>query len=292
MTATSELPKTCLVLDSFALAYRAFFGMPSTIRTRSGQAINAVLGFYNTVYSLIEQFRPHYVVVASDHPEPTFRHNLYSEYKAQRPPMPEDLKSQLPLIRDVVESLEIPLLKAPGYEADDIIGTITRCLPPNTQCYVVTTDRDALQLSNEHVTIVAPNSKANKVYTPEIVKYEWGVAPERIPDVKALMGDGSDNIPGVPLVGPKTAVRWLKTYDTVENLLDHVHELKGKAAQNLAAHKEEVLLYKHLATINCSVPAVICWRQAVLGFDPQVVRQTLDEIGIRASVPSTTHLVS
>ena len=96
MTKQPPLPKTCLVLDCFALTYRAYFGLPSTIRTRSGQAINAVLGFYNTVFSLIQQFRPEYIVVASDHPEPTFRHDLYSQYKAQRPPMPEDLKNQLP----------------------------------------------------------------------------------------------------------------------------------------------------------------------------------------------------
>ncbi|HHT72300.1 MAG TPA: hypothetical protein GX008_01120 [Firmicutes bacterium] len=285
MTKQPPLPKTCLVLDCFALTYRAYFGLPSTIRTRSGQAINAVLGFYNTVFSLIQQFRPEYIVVASDHPEPTFRHDLYSQYKAQRPPMPEDLKNQLPLIREVIDSMELPLLKAPGFEADDVIGTITKRLPPETHCYVITTDRDALQLAQDTVTIVSPNSRANKVYTPEIVEYEWGVPPEGIPDMKALMGDGSDNIPGVPLVGPKTARRWLKEYGTLENLLEHTHELKGKAAQNLAASKQDVILYKHLATIHCDVPTVVCWRQARLSFDPAVLRETLGSIGIRAAVP-------
>lgn len=276
------------MLDCFALTYRAYFGMPDTIRTRSGQAINAVLGFYNTVYSLIEQFRPEYLIVASDHPEPTFRHNLYSQYKAQRPPMPEDLKSQLPLIREVIESLEIPLVEVAGYEADDVIGTITKNLPADTHCYVITSDRDALQLSNEQVTIVAPNSRANKVYTPEIVQYEWGVAPSRIPDVKALMGDSSDNIPGVPLVGPKTAVRWLTAYDSLENLLEHTHQLKGKAAENLAAHKDEAKLYKFLATIHCSVPTMVCWQKAKLSFDPRVLRQTLDQMGIMAAIPEVS----
>lgn len=285
MTKPSQLPKTCLVLDCFALAYRAYFGLPSSIRTRSGQAINAVLGFYNTVFSLIEQFRPEYIVVASDHPEPTFRHNLYSQYKAQRPPMPEDLKSQLPLIREVIDGLELPLLKAPGYEADDVIGTIAKNLPPDTHCYIITTDRDALQLASSTVTIVSPNSRANKVYTPEIVEYEWGVPPERIPDMKALMGDGSDNIPGVPLVGPKTAKRWLKAYGSLENLLANAHELKGKAAANLAASRQAVMLYKHLATIHCNVPTVVCWRKARLSFDAGSLRQILDSIGIRASVP-------
>jgi DNA polymerase-1 len=285
VTQPLNLTKTCLVLDCFALAYRAYYGLPSSIRTRSGQAINAVLGFYNTIFSLIEQFRPDYTVVASDDPEPTFRHNLYSEYKAQRPPMPEDLKSQLPLIREVIAGLELPLLQVPGYEADDVIGTIAKNLPPATHCYVVTTDRDTLQLASETVTIVTPNSKANKVYTPEIVEYEWGVPPKRIPDLKALMGDRSDNIPGVPLVGPKTAVRWLTAYGSLENLLSKAHRIKGKAAQNLAAYEEEALLYKHLATINCSVPTVVCWRQARLDFEPAALRQTLDSLGIRAAVP-------
>lgn len=278
-------PKTLLVLDCFALAYRAYFGLPTSIRTRSGQAINAVLGFYNTVFSLIEQFRPEYIVAAADHPAPTFRHCLYSQYKAQRPPMPDDLKSQLPLIRDVIDSLELPLITASGYEADDVIGTITRHLPPDTHCYVITTDRDALQLVRETVTIVAPNSRANKVYTPEIVEFEWGVPPEAVPDLKALMGDGSDNIPGVPLVGPKTARRWLKAYGSLENLLQHAHELSGKAAENLAAYRDDVLLYKDLATIRQDVPVMVCWRKAKLGFNASALRETLDSIGIRAAVP-------
>lgn len=279
------MSKTCLILDCFALVYRAFFGLPTTIRRQDGQAINAVLGFYNTVSALMEQFHPDYLFVASDHPSKTFRHELFPEYKAQRPPMPEDLKGQISLIEEVVESFNAPLVKLAGYEADDVIGTITKHAPSDTHCYIITTDRDALQLVTEKVTVIAPNSKANKVFTPELVEYEMGVAPKLIPDLKALMGDASDNIPGIPLVGPKTAVRWLEAYGSLDDILENAHLLPGKAGQNMAESQKEALLYRHLATIKRDVPTFCCWQAGRLAFDERQVRQTLDALGIRASIP-------
>ena len=279
------MSKTCLVLDCFSLVYRAFFGLPTTIRRQDGQAINAVLGFYNTVSSLLEQFQPDYLFVASDHPTPTFRHNLFEDYKAQRPPMPEDLRRQIPLIEELVHSLSAPLVQLAGYEADDVIGTITHHAPEDTHCYVITTDRDALQLVNEQVTVVVPNSRANKMFTPELVEHEMGVTPKLIPDLKALMGDASDNIPGIPLVGPKTAVRWLQAYGTLDEILANSHHLPGKAGANLAERQEEALLYRHLATIQRDVPTFCCWQAGRLDFDESEVRQTLDTMGIRASIP-------
>lgn len=280
-----HLSKTCLILDCFALVYRAFFGLPTTIRRQDGQAINAVLGFYNTVSSLIEQFQPDYLFVASDHPSPTFRHNLFTDYKAQRPPMPEDLRGQIPLIEELVHSLGAPLVKLPGYEADDVIGTISKHAPSDTHCYIITTDRDALQLVSDRVTVIAPNSKANKVFNPELVEYEMGVAPNLIPDLKALMGDNSDNIPGIPLVGPKTAVRWLTKYGTLDKVLANAHLLPGKAGENLALRQEEALLYRHLATIQRDIPTFCCWQAGRVHFEEDKVRQTLDSMGIRASIP-------
>ncbi|NLJ79866.1 MAG: hypothetical protein GX335_02455 [Firmicutes bacterium] len=279
------MSKTCLVLDCFALLYRAFFGLPTTIRAQNGQAINAALGFYNSVSSLINQFQPDYLFVASDHPAPTFRHLLYSDYKAQRPPMPDELRSQIPLVEKMIESLRLPLLQLPGYEADDVIGTITKYIPKDTHCYIITTDQDTLQLASEQVTIVTPNRKANKMFTPELVRHQLGVGPESVPDLKALMGDASDNIPGIPLVGPKTAVRWLKLYGSLDQLLSQAHLLPGKAGSNLAQRREEALLYRRLATIVRNVPALPCWRAGRLNFDQNEVRRTLDSIGIRASVP-------
>lgn len=279
------MPKTCLILDCFSLVYRAFFGLPTTIRRQDGQTINAVLGFYNTVSSLLEQFQPDYLFVASDHPTPTFRHNLFEDYKAQRPPMPKELRGQIPLIEELVHSLGAPLVQLPGYEADDVIGTITYYAPSDTHCYVITTDRDALQLVDDQITVVVPNSRANKMFTPELVEHEMGVPPELIPDLKALMGDSSDNIPGIPLVGPKTAVRWLTAFGSLDEVLTNSHLLKGKAGANLAERQEEALLYRHLATIQRDIPTFCCWQAGRLAFDEDQVRHTLDTMGIRASIP-------
>lgn len=277
----------CLILDGHALTYRAFFGVPDRIRTVKGKAINAVLGFYNTLSSLINQIHPDYLVVAFDLPEPTFRHLLYEEYKANRPPMPEDLKYQIPLIRQLLESFEIPILELPGYEADDIVGTLTKFLPnKHTEAYVVTTDRDALQLVNDNVSVLVPNSRENKIYTPAVVEHEWQVTPSLIPDLKALMGDNSDNIPGIPLVGPKTAVRWLNKFGTLEQVLANADQLPGKAGENLRNNLTEAKLYKELATIQLNVPITWCWQSLKLVNDFSPVRDTLEEIGIRAKLPN------
>ncbi len=160
------MPETCLILDCLSLVYRAYFGLPTTIRRQDGQAINAVLGFYNMVSSLLDQFRPSFLIIASDHPDPTFRHLLYSDYKAQRPPMPAELRGQLPLIAEIIHSLEAPLIKLAGYEADDVIGTISRQAPADVHCYIVSSDKDTLQLVTENITVVSPNNRANKVFTP------------------------------------------------------------------------------------------------------------------------------
>lgn len=281
------MSKTCLVLDCFALVYRSFYGLPTSIRTQNGQAINAALGFYNTVSSLIEQFQPDYLFVASDHPKPTFRHLLYSDYKAQRPPMPEELRSQIPLVEELIHSLEFPLIQEPGYEADDVIGTLTKQIPQGTHCYIITSDLDILQLVSPQVTVVTPNSRANKMFTPELVEHQMGVGPALVPDLKALMGDASDNIPGIPLVGPKTAVRWLTAHGSLDDILAKAHLLPGKAGENLAQRQEEALLYRRLATIDRNIPALCCWQAGRLSFDENEVRQTLDAMGIRASVPQT-----
>lgn len=279
------MEKRCLILDGFALTYRAYFALPTTIRTRYGP-INAVLGFYNTLLKLINQVQPDFLVVASDSKGPTFRHEAFPQYKAQRPPMPEELRSQLPLIKEVLTSCNIPVLELPGFEADDIIGTITNYLPQDTLAYVVTTDRDALQLADEQVTILAPSGKENKIFTPEIVQLEWGISPQLIPDIKALMGDNSDNIPGVPKVGPKTAVKWLCTYGSLEQIIENAHELTGKVGESLREHRDEAVFYKHLATIKRDVPLFYCWQSLRLSPDLGKLKGTLEQIGIRAALPT------
>ncbi|HPT82800.1 MAG TPA: 5'-3' exonuclease H3TH domain-containing protein [Limnochordia bacterium] len=277
---------TCLILDCFSLVYRSFFGLPTSIKRQDGQIINAVLGFYNTLTALMEQFQPDYLFVASDHPSPTFRHELFPDYKQHRPPMPEELRGQIELIEEVIASFSVPMIKFPGYEADDIMGTLANYAPAGTHCYIVTTDRDALQLVSDEITVVAPNSRANKMYTPEIVQYELGVSPALVPHYKALVGDTSDNIPGIPLVGPKTAVKWLNMFGSLDDLLQNADLLPGKAGQNLAANRDKARLYLELTTIDRNVPTYCCWHAGRLAFAEQEVRRTLESLGIRASIPT------
>lgn len=261
--------------------------MPNTIRTIQGTAINAALGFYNTLSSLIGQIRPQYLVAALDYPKPTFRHKLYPLYKANRPPMPAELKQQLPMIRDILTACSIPILEIPGYEADDIIGTVARNLPANTEAYIVTTDRDALQLVNKQVSVFVPNRKANKIYNPTTVEFEWQVKPNLIPDLKALMGDPSDNIPGINLVGPKTAVKWLTTFGSLDQILAKAAQLSGKAGSNLRKHRKQAKLYQNLATIKVDTPITWCWQSLKLTDDFSPLRTTLNQIGIKARLPLT-----
>ncbi len=275
----------CVIIDEYALTYRAYFGLPDSIRTIEGVAINAVLGFYNSLTSLINQIQPEYLVVASDHPDPTFRHKLYPEYKANRPPMPEDLKVQLPMIEAVLAACDIPILKLPGFEADDIIGTVVNHLPKNTEAYIVTLDRDTLQLVNERVSVLVPNSKKNKIYTPYIVKHEWRVEPKLIPDLKALMGDASDNIPGINLVGPKTAVKWLNKYGNFKNVVAASEELPGKAGANFRKCLSSAELFLNLTTIRRNVPITWCWQRLKLTKDFSPLRSTLAKIGIAGRLP-------
>lgn len=279
----------CVIIDGFALTYRAYFGLPNSIRTK-GIAINAVLGFYNTLTSLINQIQPKYLVVAADHPKPTFRHKMYPKYKANRPPMPKELELQLPMIKTVLAACNIPVLQLAGYEADDLIGTITSSLPHNTEAYIITMDRDTLQLVNEQVSVLVPNSRENKIYTPDTVKYEWHVEPKLIPDLKALMGDASDNIPGIELVGPKTAVKWLTKYGNLENILESANELPGKAGANLRKNRSKVMLYQDLTTIRVSVPIMWCWQSLKLTNDFSPLRSTLAEIGIKAKLPQPNNV--
>ncbi len=285
------MESSCLILDGFALTYRAFYGVPTTIRNADGNTINAALGFYNSLQSLIDQFQPHYLIAVFDHHEPTFRHKLFPEYKAQRPPMPAELRQQLPMIKAIVEACKIPLLRIPGYEADDVIGTITRNLPKSTHAYVVTVDRDCLQLVNQQVTVVIPNSQNNQIYTPDIVEHEAQVTPTLIPDLKALMGDPSDNIPGIKLVGPKTAVKWLQLYGSLEAIIEAADQLPGKAGENLRKDTETALLYKDLTTIRLNVPITWCWKSCQLASSFGSLNPILDAIGIRAKLPQNLRAV-
>lgn len=250
-----------------ALLYRAHFAFISNpIRTSKGLNTSAVYGFLNVLLDLKENRQPTHLAVALDTPEPTERHRIYPEYKAQREAMPEDLAAAIPLIHRLCEAMNIPLLKLDGYEADDIIGTLARkAEKEGFTTYMVTPDKDFSQLVTEHTFLFKPGRKGG---APEIEGVEetckrWEVeSPEQVIDILGLWGDASDNIPGVPGVGEKTAKKLISEHHSIESLLENTSSVKGKMGEKLAANKDQALLSKKLATIDLQVP--IDWNETDL----------------------------
>ena len=245
-----------VLVDGNSLFHRAFYAIP-TLTTSQGEYTNAILGFTTMLLRLLEDEEPDFVAVAFDLSGPTFRHEQFDDYKGNRPKMPDELASQVCLVKEVVAGFSIPILELEGYEADDIIGTLAchhAALGRNV--LVVTGDRDCLQLVNENVTaLITRRGISNlEAYDPEHVKARHGVPPHLVADLKGLMGDSSDNIPGVPGIGPKTGVRLLQKYGSLDSVLDNVHELRGKRRENLERYADQALLSRKLATIHCDVP--------------------------------------
>ena len=251
------MKETLLIIDGSSLLYRAFYAIPS-LTDSQGRPTNAVYGFLNMLLKLYEQLEPHYVAVAFDKDKHTFRNDLYDGYKATRKPAPDDLRPQFPLIREVLECLGIHVLELEGYEGDDIIGTVARQMEARDfHIDIVTGDRDALQLVDENVTVHLTKKGITNMLavTPDVMAAEYGYAPSQVVDMKALMGDTADNIPGVPGVGEKTAAKLIAQFQHVETLYDRIGEVKGKKLQEkLADNKDKAFLSKELATICCSVP--------------------------------------
>ncbi|MDN0047632.1 DNA polymerase I [Megasphaera hexanoica] len=251
------MKETLLIIDGSSLLYRAFYAIPS-LTDSQGRPTNAVYGFLNMLLKLYEQLEPHYVAVAFDKDKHTFRNDLYDGYKATRKPAPDDLRPQFPLIREVLECLGIHVLELEGYEGDDIIGTVARQMEAKDfHIDIVTGDRDALQLVDENVTVHLTKKGITNMLavTPDVMAAEYGYAPSQVVDMKALMGDTADNIPGVPGVGEKTAAKLIAQFQHVETLYDRIGEVKGKKLQEkLADNKDKAFLSKELATICCSVP--------------------------------------
>ncbi len=242
-----------------ALVYRAYFAFATRpIMTSTGVNTSALYGFTNTLLEVLNKYQPTHLAVAFDTHAPTARHTEFPEYKAQREEMPEDLSKALPHVRRMIEAFNIPVLTCDGYEADDIIGTLARkAEKAGYETFMVTPDKDFGQLVDNQTYILKParlGEGIEKLGVPEVLA-KWGVQRvEQVIDVIALWGDSVDNIPGVPGIGEKTAAKLIAQYDSVENLLAHLGELKGKLKENLEAHREMALLSKRLATINCDSP--------------------------------------
>ncbi len=243
-----------ILLDGNSFCYRAFYAIRE-LKNSKGQATNAVYGFITMLEKLVKEIDPEGVAVTFDLKGPTFRHKRYEDYKIQRPPMPDDLVSQMPIIKEVVRALNIPIYEKEGYEADDVLATLAgKISGKGHEVYIVTGDKDALQLVNKKVKVLNPQ-KDNFIYDEKAVKERFGVEPARVVEVMSLMGDASDNIPGVPGIGEKTAIKLIAEYGTLEGVLKHIPKIKGdKLKENLETYKEQARLSRELATIYHEVP--------------------------------------
>ena len=240
-----------ILVDGSSYLYRAFHAMPPLTNAR-GEPTGAVYGVVNMLKRMLDEERPSHMAVVFDAKGPTFRDELYSEYKAHRPPMPDDLRAQIEPLHAIVRALGLPLLCVPGVEADDVIGTLARqASAQGMGCLISTGDKDLAQLVDERVTLI--NTMTGVVMDPAGVVEKFGVPPERIIDLLALVGDTSDNVPGVPKVGPKTAVKWLGLYDSVDGIVENAEAIKGKVGENLRNSLEQLELSRKLVTIETAV---------------------------------------
>ena len=245
--ATSELaarPRLMLI-DGHSIAYRAFFALPvENFSTQTGQHTNGVFGFTSMLINVLRDEKPTHLGVAFDVSRQTFRSEIYTEYKANRSKTPDEFKGQLDLVKEVLKALNIPYVEKEGFEADDVIGTLaTRAEAAGYEVLICTGDRDAFQLVSDSVTVLYPRKGVSDLarMTPQAVEERYFASPARYPDLAALVGESSDNLPGVPGVGPKTAAKWLDMYDGLENLASHAAELKGKAAEAFQERINDVL---------------------------------------------------
>ncbi len=275
---------TVYAVDSHSLIFQVFHAMyGSNLSSPRGEPVSAVYGFTRDMLQLIEKKKPTALVCAFDMSGPTFRHELYDAYKADRGEMPEDLASQIPKIRQVLDALAIPILECPGYEADDVLATIARvCDDAGAECMVVTGDKDCRQLITDRVAVY--NIRKDETYGRDALAADWGVTPEQVVDFQALVGDKVDNVPGVPLIGPKVAKELLEQYGTLENVLDHADDVPGaKRKQNLKDYREAALLSRKLVELDRRTPVAIDWQAArVGGFHQERVAELFRDFGFRS----------
>ena len=267
-TAKTTTKKKIVLIDGPSLVYRAFYALPTTLATKEGLITNAVYGFTSMLIRLLGDVKPDVLLVAFDKPGPTFRHEAFEDYKAHRPETPDDLKSQIPLVKEILEVLKIPLLEMAGFEADDILATLAKKgSEEKDEVIIVTADRDMLQLVNREVTVMSTRRGITdmKAYNPQNVTERFGLPPEKIPDMLGLKGDPSDNIPGVPGIGEKTAAKLIQEYGTIEKVLENIDQIPQRFQKALKQHKEQALLSKELATLIYDVPIEVNFDQYRVG---------------------------
>lgn len=252
---TDKTPKPLILVDGSSYLYRAFHALPPLTNSRD-EPTGAIYGVTNMLRRLLNEYEPEHIAVVFDAKGKTFRDDLFEHYKAHRPPMPDDLRRQIEPLHEVVRAMGLPLLIEEGVEADDVIGTLARQAVEEGMTVLISTgDKDMAQLVNDEVTLV--NTMTETVMSAQGVVEKFGVPPELIIDYLALIGDTSDNIPGVPKVGPKTAVKWLTQYGSLEGVMEHADQIKGKVGESLRECIGQLPLSRQLATIKCDVPLAI-----------------------------------
>lgn len=245
--------ETVWVIDANSLIFQVFHAIPE-MTSPKGEPVNAVFGFVRDLLFLMNTKKPTFLICAFDMSGPTFRHELYADYKVHRAEMPGELVPQYPAIRQAVEALGIPLLELPDYEADDILATLARMTEElEGECYLVTADKDCRQLISDRVKIY--NVRKNQIYDAVALAADWGVRPDQVVDYQALVGDPVDHVPGVPLIGPKIASELLQKYETLDAVLEHANEVAGpKRRQNLIDGREQALLSRKLVQLDMHAP--------------------------------------
>ncbi|MDO5044705.1 MAG: DNA polymerase I [Coriobacteriia bacterium] len=279
----TEQKKTIAVIDGNSLMHRAYHSMPPSLVAPDGRPTNAVSGFLSMLHKLIVDFKPDGVITAFDKGKPQVRIDMLEQYKAQRPKMDEELRVQFPMIHEVIEALDIPIVELEGWEGDDILGTLARLgEEAGYKVLLITGDHDAYQLATEQVSIVANKRGMSevKIITPEAVQELYGISPDLIPDFYGLKGDSSDNIPGVPGIGEKKASALIQEWGSLENLIEHADEIKGKMGENLRAHIEDARISKVVATIMRDAPVDLDLLDSKFPtFNPDTVREVFSNLG-------------
>lgn len=274
-----------ILIDGNSIANRAFYALP-LLSNSSGLHTNAVFGFTTMLLRLIEEQKPTHFLVAFDAGKITFRHADYKEYKGGRAKTPSELSEQFPLIKELLQAFQIAQFELAGYEADDIIGTMSRlAADQDAEVVIVTGDKDMLQLASDKVTIALTRKGISEVelYDPAYIQERYGFEPDKIKDLKGLMGDSSDNIPGIPGVGEKTALKLLHEYGSLEEVVAHASEIKGKLGEKVQTHVEDAVMSKELATIFREVPVEISWEaQKYDGYDGQALASVFRKLEFKS----------
>ena len=273
------MAKKLYIIDGHAHIYAAYYAPMRELTSPSGEPTKASLIFTSTILGLIQRHNPDMLAVAMDSKAPTFRSEIYTEYKANRPQMPPDMPAQIDQIEQILDAMNVPILRLDGFEADDIIGTIAKkAAQKSIDTYICAKDKDMYQLVDDHTYIF--DIKKGEVLDDDALFEKYKIHPKDFIDVLALQGDSSDNVPGVPLIGEMNAVKMIQQYGSLNKLYKHADEIKGKRGENLRKFKEQAYLSKELVTINCNAPLKIDYDAlTVKKFNEAKLAQIFTELG-------------